>query len=114
YAIRGQFELALRMDEDLLRLSRQRSDAERLVLAHYSSGRTLMFTGSLSSSRSHLEAALALYDPVAHGSPVDQAGTDPYANALAVLGSVLFCLGYPDQALERSNAAIIEARRLGH
>jgi class 3 adenylate cyclase/predicted ATPase len=114
YAIRGQFELALRMDEDLLRLSRRRSDTGRLVLAHYSSGRTLMFTGSLSSSRSHLEEALALYDPAAHGSLVDQAGTDPYSNALAVLGSVLFCLGYPDQALVRSNAAITEARRLGH
>jgi predicted ATPase len=73
-----------------------------------------MFTGSLSSSRSHLEEALALYDPATHGSLVDQAGTDPYANALAVLGSVLFCLGYPDQALARSNAAIAEALRLGH
>jgi tetratricopeptide (TPR) repeat protein len=59
YAIRGQFELALRMDDDLLRLSRRRGDAGRLVLAHYSSGRTLMFTGSLLSSRSHLEEALA-------------------------------------------------------
>ena len=114
YAIRGQFELALRMDGDLLRLSRQHNDPARLVLAHYSSGRTLMFTGSLSSSRSHLEKALALYDAATHGSLVDQAGVDPCSNALAVLGSVLFCLGYPDQASVRSNAAITGARRLGH
>jgi class 3 adenylate cyclase/predicted ATPase len=114
YAIRGQFELALRMDEDLLRLSRQRNDPARLVLAHYSSGRTLMFTGNLSSSRSHLEKAIALYDAAAHGSVVDQAGVDPYANALAIMGSVLFCLGYPDQAMLRSNAAIAEAHKLGH
>ena len=32
----------------------------------------------------------------------------------AFLGLVLFCLGFPDQALARSNAAIAEARRLGH
>ena len=30
------------------------------------------------------------------------------------MGIVLFCLGYPDQALARSNAAIAEARRLAH
>jgi class 3 adenylate cyclase/predicted ATPase len=114
YAIRGQFDLALRMDEDLLRLSRERNDPTRLVLAHYSSGRTLMFTGSLSSSRSHLEKALALYDTVSHGSLLDQAGVDPSSNAQAVLSSVLLCLGYPDQALARANTAIAEARSLGH
>jgi hypothetical protein len=27
---------------------------------------------------------------------------------------VLFCLGYPDQALARSNAAIAEERKLAH
>ena len=30
------------------------------------------------------------------------------------MGNVLFCLGYPDQALERSSAAIAEAERLTH
>ena len=30
------------------------------------------------------------------------------------MGIVLFCLGFPDQALARSNAAIAEARRLAH
>jgi predicted ATPase len=61
-----------------------------------------------------LEEALALYDKVSHSSLVDQAGIDPYVNAQAILGSVLFCLGYPDQALARSNAAIAEAQRLAH
>jgi predicted ATPase len=32
----------------------------------------------------------------------------------AFLGIVLFCLGFPDQALARSSAAIAEARRLAH
>jgi predicted ATPase len=30
------------------------------------------------------------------------------------LAIVLFCLGFPDQALAQSSAAIVEARRLGH
>jgi class 3 adenylate cyclase/predicted ATPase len=114
HAIRGEFDLALRIEEDLLRLSRQRGDPARLVLAHYSSGRTLMFTGRLSSSQTHLQQALALYDTVSHSSLVDQAGVDPYATAQATLGSVLFCLGYPDRAASQSNAAIAEARKIGH
>jgi predicted ATPase len=35
-------------------------------------------------------------------------------NSLAFLGIVLFCLGFPDQALARSSAAIAEARKLAH
>jgi class 3 adenylate cyclase/predicted ATPase len=111
---RGEIELAQRLDEDLLRLSRQRNDSAGLVLGHTSSGRTLMFAGKFATSRSHLEAGLALYDPVSHRSLVHQAGTHPQVAAQAVLGIVLFCLGYSDQALAQSEAAIAEARRLAH
>ena len=43
-----------------------------------------------------------------------QAGIHPHVHSQAYLGIVLFCLGFPDQALARSNAAIAEARRLAH
>jgi len=62
----------------------------------------------------HLEEGLALYDPISHRSFVHQAGIHPLVISQAYLGSVLFCLGYPEQALARSNAAIAEARRLAH
>jgi hypothetical protein len=111
---RGEFDLALRLDEDLLCLSRQRNDSPGLVLGHQSFGRNLFFVGRFTSSRSHLEEALALYDPISHRSLGDQVGAYPHVGAQAYLGNVLFCLGYPDQALERSSAAIAEARRLAH
>jgi predicted ATPase len=114
YAVRGELDLALRLDEDLLRVSRQRNDAAGLVLGHVSAGRTLMFTGRLSSSQSHLEEALALHDTVSRSSLVDHAGVEPYVNAQALLGSVHFCRGFPDRALARSKVAIAEAQRLGH
>src|SRR5262249_36789712 len=38
----------------------------------------------------------------------------PRAASQAFLAIVLFCLGYPVQALERISAAISEARRLAH
>jgi predicted ATPase len=111
---RAEFELAQRLDEDLLHLSSQRNDTAGLVLGHVSSGRTLCFVGRFGVSRSHFEEALALYDPISHGSLVHQAGIHPRVGARATLGITLFCLGYPDQALAQSSEATNEARELGH
>ena len=60
---RGELDLALRFDEDLLRLSRRRNDSAGLFLSHQSIGRNLLFSGRFALSRSHLEEAIALYDP---------------------------------------------------
>jgi class 3 adenylate cyclase/predicted ATPase len=111
---RGEFDRAQSLDHDLLRLSHQRNDPAGIVLGHTSSGRTLFFAGRFASSRSHAEAGLALYDADSHRSLVHQAGFHPQAGSQALLGIVLFCLGFPDQASARSNAAIAEARRLAH
>ena len=111
---RGELDLALRLDEDLLRLSRQRNDSAGLVLAHNALGRNLLLAGRFASSRSHLEEALALYDPLFHPSLGHQVGINPQVSLLAFLGIVLSCLGFPDKALARSSAAIAEARKLAH
>jgi class 3 adenylate cyclase/predicted ATPase len=114
HMVRGEHDLAQRLDEDLLRLSRQRNDAAGLVLAHLAVGRNLMLAGRFASSRSHLEEALTLYDPISHRSIVHQGGIHPHVNSEALLGNALLCLGFPDQALARSNTAVAEARRLTH
>ena len=114
HAHRGELDLALRLDQDLLCLSRRRNDSAGLVMGDYSSGRNLMWIGSFASSRSHLENVLALYDPNSHRSLVRQTGIHPQLAAQAALGVVLLCLGFPDQALAQSNKAIAEARRLPH
>jgi predicted ATPase len=106
--------LAQLLNEDLLRLSRQRNDSAGLVLGHDSAGRNLMSAGKFALARSHLEEVLALYDPVSHRSLVHQAGIHPQVGAQVFLGVVLFCLGFPAQALAQSAAAIAEARRLAH
>jgi predicted ATPase len=61
-----------------------------------------------------MEEGLALYDPACHHNLVHQAGVHPHVNSRAFLALVMFCLGYPDQALALSKAAIEEARRLAH
>jgi TolB-like protein/class 3 adenylate cyclase/predicted ATPase/DNA-binding winged helix-turn-helix (wHTH) protein len=114
HTFRGEFDLAQRLTEDLLRLSRQRNDSAGLVLGHYYSGVNLLCAGRFASTRAHLEGAVASYDRISHGSLVHQAGIHPQVISQAWLGVVLFCLGFPDQAAAQCNAAIAEARRLAH
>ena len=111
---RGQLDMAQCLNEDLMRLSRQRNDHAGLVLGHASSGGNLSFAGKFASSRRHLEEVLALYDPISCGSLVHQVGFHPHVNSQAYLGIVLFGLGFPDQALTQFRGAIAEARRLAH
>jgi predicted ATPase len=114
HLFRGELDLAMRLDEDLLRVSRQCHESGGLLLGHLSSGLTLMFAGRFASSRSHFEEALGLYDPISHRSLIHLARVHPHITSQAPLGVVLFCLGFPDQALARSNAAIAEARTVAH
>jgi predicted ATPase len=111
---RGELDLTQRLGEDLLRLSRERNDPAGLVLGHLSSGRSLMYAGKFASSRLGLEEVLAIYDPISQRSLFHHAGFHPQLVSQGYLGVVLFCLGYPNQALTRSNTAVAEARRLAH
>jgi predicted ATPase len=114
HLFRGELDLSIRLDEDLLCLSRQRNDARGLVLGHQACGSGQMLAGRLALSRSILEAGLALYDPMSHHLLAGQVGIHPQVVSQAFLGIVLLCFGFPDQALARSSAAIAEARRLAH
>src|SRR5262249_45591116 len=105
---------ARRVAEDLLRLSRQRNDSAGLAWGYNELGRNLLLAGRFASSRSHLVEALALYSAISHRALVRQGGLHLQSASQALLGIALFCLGYPDQALARSNASIAEAWGLAH
>jgi predicted ATPase len=100
--------------EDLLRLSRQGNDSAGLILGHYISARSLGFPGNLPQWQSHLEAALALYDPICHRSLIEDAGFHINVGARGNLAIVLLLRGFPEQAFVQSQAAVAEARTLGH
>jgi predicted ATPase len=114
HGYRGEFELATRLDEDLLRLSLQRNDSSGLILGHQACGSDQMLVGKFASARTHYEEALALSDPISHHSLAHQTGSHPQVVARAYLGFVLLCLGLPDQASTLTSAAIAEARTLAH
>ena len=111
---RGEFDLARRLDSDLLHLSRERHDFVGLVLGHDSAGRDLLLAGRFACSRSHFEEVLALYNPISHRELVHHTGSHPHVISQGYLAIALYCLGFPDQALTQSTAAIAEARTLAH
>jgi len=98
----------------LLNVSRQRNDSRGLILSHQSCGSGYLMRGRFALSRSLLETVSSLYNPAIHDSLGAQTGSHPHVVAEGYLGVVLLCLGFPDQALARTNAAIAEARRLAY
>ncbi len=73
-----------------------------------------MYSGRFAAARSHLEEVLVLYDPISHAALLQQSASHPRLSAMGQSGIALFCLGFPEQALAHSNAAITEAVTLAH
>ena len=111
---RGELDLAQRLNEELLRLSRQQDDLAGLIIGHTYQAGILMFAGTFASSQSHYEKVLALYDPVSHRSLAHQVGVSPQVTALGQWGIDALCLGFPDRGLAWSNKAVVAARELDH
>ncbi len=66
------------------------------------------------SARGHLEQGIALYNLQQHRSLAFLYGTDPGVHCLSYASWVLWVLGYPDQALQRSQEALTLAHELSH
>ncbi len=102
---RGNVKPALEIAEESMALANQLNEAFMLKHARYDMGSSLELVGDLAGARRHLEQALALPYSGAQ-APAERYGPDPNVLCLTRLGSVLFDLGYPDQALKMANDAI--------
>jgi predicted ATPase len=112
---RAEHQRAGEVVQDLLRLARDARDATYLLFAQAAMGETAFWRGELLQAREHLEEAIARYDPKElrrRGFPFYQ--LDPGVGALVNLGWTLWPLGYPEQALTRSQESLALARELSH
>jgi class 3 adenylate cyclase/predicted ATPase len=114
YLIRGDFQTAYELGEQLLGLAQREQDSALLVEAHYVLGTTLFHLGELDPAREHLERGIALYDPQQHRFLAFRYGQDPGVFCLCYMVRILWFLGYPDQALQRSQEALALAQDLSH
>ena len=114
YHVRGEYQTAHELGEQLLSLAQRLQDPALLVGAHRTLGDLYSGLESWPLPETHLEQGIALYDPQQHRSSVFLYGHDPGVFGLSYAALDLWFLGYPDQALKRSHEALTLAQELSH
>ena len=113
--VRAEHQRARALAELALSLAQQAGDPLLVVVGHWYLGLILFALGEYETARAHLERMIAFYDPAEHHRAlVNLRGSDSGLSALSYDALCLWCLGYPEQALSRSQEALSLARELGH
>ncbi len=112
YQERAELKTASELAEQMFSLAHRVQEPLLLLWAHVALGSVLYSLGELLSARTHLEQSLTFYDPQKHRSY--GIVSDPRVICLSEVATLLWFLGYPDQALERSQEALALARELSH
>jgi predicted ATPase len=105
--------VALELATQFLTLAERQKAAAPLMIGHRLMGTSLLMTGRFAEAKTHLDQAIALYDPTEHRRLALRFGQDVRECALSLRSLALWILGYPDAACADAEAAINEARVIG-
>ncbi|MEE8291083.1 MAG: adenylate/guanylate cyclase domain-containing protein, partial [Candidatus Tectomicrobia bacterium] len=111
--MRGEMNKSREFAEQFLDLAERQQDPALLVGSYHALGQTLFFLGDLIVARRTVEQGIALFDPERHrlsNWPGGQPGEQCYLYG----AFALWMLGYPDQALRRSEEALTMADELSN
>jgi predicted ATPase len=114
YVVRMELQTGYELAEQLLTVAQSVQDPAFLVGAHQALGVTLFHLGKMAPARTHLEQGIALYEPRQHCSLAFLYGQDPGVACRSFAALILWFLGYPDQALQRSHEAVTLAKELSY
>ncbi len=114
YGTRGEHQTAHELAEQLLNLAERVGDPVLVALAHYMLGSAALFIGKLTLAQDYLEQVIAFYDPQEHDTLIFHYGLDIGVSGLSFASLAFWLLGYPDQALKRSQEALALAQGLDH
>jgi DNA-binding SARP family transcriptional activator len=113
--VRAEHREAREFAEQALAAARRVGDPLLIALGHWYLGVALFWFGEYTSAHDHLDEVVAFYNPQEHHSAfVLLRGSDAGVSALAYSACAMWCLGYPQQAVERSQKALRLARDLDH
>jgi class 3 adenylate cyclase/predicted ATPase len=105
--VRANLARARELGEQLVEMAERVQDLAFLLEAHRALGSTLLWQGEFALARAHLERAVTFYDPQQHRSlNLLYGGADSGVACHCEAARVLWFLGYPDQALQQSQAAL--------
>jgi predicted ATPase/class 3 adenylate cyclase/ribosomal protein L40E len=114
YIVRAQYETAYEISKQFLALAQDTGELGAVVQARGVTGFNLMFLGQFAAARDHCERGIELYDSARDGSLTALFGVDPGVDCRCYEQLILWCLGYPEQALNRSKEALALARERAH
>jgi class 3 adenylate cyclase/predicted ATPase len=97
-----------------LTLAEKQGSTGPLAVGHRLMGTSLLCTGDAAKARTHLDRAVALYDPAEHRSLATQFGQDVRVVILSYRSLASWRLGYPEAAVVDSDQALKDAREIGH
>jgi len=113
HLVRAELPKAYELAEQLLRRARRLSDRTLLLLGDYALGHVWFHMGEFLLASEHLENAITLYDPERHRTLTFRFYmADARVSCLSYAACTQWLLGYPDQALARSNQALTLAQAL--
>jgi predicted ATPase len=113
YFLGRELQKARELAEQMLHLAQSVQDPFLLSRAHLASGWTLYDFGEPALARTHAEQALALYG-LQRPPRSTITALDLRVDCLSYTTWTLWLLGYPDQALKRSQEAVDLAKGLSH
>jgi class 3 adenylate cyclase/predicted ATPase len=114
YQGRGALPTARALGEQLLRLAQREDVPTPRLEAHEALGSTLFYLGDYAAAQTHLEQGVVLTDPMAQRAQALRHDVVPGVRCLAIVAWALWCLGYPAQAVQRSQEALALAQTLAH
>ncbi len=114
HMLRAELRPARQAAEQLLALGERVGDAGHLLEGHRAVGILHFFAGEFRPAREHLEKGIAIYEAGQHRSHALRYAMDPGQSCLGHAARTLWMLGYPDQALQRSEQAVILAQATSH
>jgi DNA-binding winged helix-turn-helix (wHTH) protein/predicted ATPase/class 3 adenylate cyclase len=114
YQSRGPLPTAREFGEQLYRLAQCTIAPTPRLEAYDALGTTLFLLGEYPAAQKHLEQGITLIDPAAQKGLVLRHGVAPGVRCLALAALTLWCLGYPLQAMQRSQEALALAQALDH
>jgi predicted ATPase len=99
----------------LLGLAQRENDFPMLALAHWALGSTFFHLGELGVAQTHLEQSRTLYEALPPNAPRSlYSGVEPGVFGCSYAAFVLWHRGYPDQARQKSEAALTLAQKLSY
>jgi DNA-binding winged helix-turn-helix (wHTH) protein/predicted ATPase len=112
YYVRAELQTARTIAEQLIDLVQSQQDQTLLLQASYDMGGTLFNLGELPAAYQHLQRAMLFYDSHKQKSDTLLPSQDTGISCLARMSHSLWFLGYPDQALAKSQEALSLSQEL--